>query len=139
VLLELNLRQEIISLKVALPELLRCLKDWSLRIARFDSEQAEITAWRESLSYQAAQFFMREEDIRRREDLVGQREKQAERVIKSVAENNAALESERTALVGAWEQITHEKASIDKAWEQIRSQETAIASAWERIRKKENA
>lgn len=139
VLLELTPKLEIVSLKSALPELVRALKDWSLRLAKFDSEQSQIQAWKESLNYQAAQFFIREEELSRREDLVTQRERQAERVIKAVAENNLALERERTALAGAWEQVRNEKDAIAKVWQQIQQQETAIASAWERLRSKENA
>jgi len=139
VLLELNLKQEIVSLKAALPELLRCLKDWSLRIAKFDSQSAENELSKAQLSEQGQQFFARNEEMRRRENFLAQREKQAEKLIKVVTENNLALERERAALEEAWGQIANERYAIKQAWQQIRDQETAIASALERIRNKENA
>jgi uncharacterized protein (DUF3084 family) len=98
VLLELDNKRQILKVVSAAEELLSYLRDWSLRLAKFESEEAEIKSWRESLKYQGTEFFIRNEELQRREQAIEAKEAQLNKLLEATEEQKAALERERQVI-----------------------------------------
>lgn len=85
--------------------LVNCLRDWSLRLSRFDSQEAGIELSKESLEYQAVKFYQREENLKRREELQRQQEKKLESLVEKAEKKLAAVAAQNDALKLAWEHL----------------------------------
>lgn len=98
VLIELDSKRQIIKVISAVEELVSCLRDWSLRLAKFETEEAEINSWRESLKYQGTEFFIRNEELQRREQAIEAKETQLNKLLEAAQEQKQALERERQVI-----------------------------------------
>lgn len=92
--------------------LVNCLRDWSLRLTRFDSQSADIELSKESLEYQALQFHQREEDLKRREGLQRQQEKKLQILVEKAEKKLVAVDRQNDALKLAWEHLHYNEQQL---------------------------
>lgn len=105
ILLELDNDLSPLTIRDANSALINCLRDWSLRLTRFDGQIAEIEVTKESLEYQGIKFRKTEEDLKRREELQRYQEKKLESLLEKAQIKLNAAAAQSDALKLAWEHL----------------------------------
>lgn len=105
ILLELDNDLTPLTITDSSAALVNCLRDWSLRLTRFNSQNAEIELSKESLEYQAVKFYQREENLKRREEMQRQQEQKLQSLVEKAEKKLAAAEAQNDALKLAWEHL----------------------------------
>jgi len=112
VTLDVNrLPQTLVTASSALAD---CLRDWSLRLTRFDSQKAELDLIRESLQYQSTKLYQREQDFKRREELQCSQEKKLETLVLKANSKLEAAELQHVALTEAWKHLNFKEEQVKK-------------------------
>lgn len=94
--------------------LVDCLRDFTLRITKLDSLSAGIELSKASLEYQALKFFRRDEDLKRRDELLVSQEKKLELLYELAQQKIDAADRQNEALKRAWEHIYYREEELKK-------------------------
>lgn len=114
ILLELDANLSPLVITDSTAALMKCLRDWSLRLVKFDSQNADIELSKESLAYQSIKFYEREEDLKRREKLQRQQEKTLENLVEKAEIKLSKAEVQNDALKLAWEHLYRKEQELKK-------------------------
>lgn len=114
ILLELDSDRAPMVITSAASRLVECLSDWSLRLTRFDSRSADIELSKESLEYQSAKLYQKEEDLKRRDILQRQQEQKLLSLMEKAQKKVDAAEAQNTALKAAWEHLYYKEQQLKK-------------------------
>lgn len=116
---DLNLKQLIIieldsgfnplTIVSANSALMDCLHEVSRRLTVLDSKEAGIKLFKASLEYQAIKFSKRDEDLKRRDELLVSQEKKLELLYELAQQKIDAAERQNEALKGAWEHLQYKE------------------------------
>ncbi len=106
-----RLPQTLVTASSALTD---CLRDWSLRLTRFDSQKAEIELIRGSLEYQSTKLYQREQAFKRREELQCSQEKKLEVLVSKASSKLEAAERQHVALTEAWKHLYYKEEQLKK-------------------------
>lgn len=113
-LLELNKDGSVEEVTHASDRLFEALKEWNLRLARFDSDKVELELQKKSLEYQAAKLYAREQELRKAEELQRISEKSLEELKTLADEKLQAANKQHEALKGAWEHLNYREQQLKK-------------------------
>ncbi len=114
VLLEINNQGTVEEVIPGSDRLFEALRDWSLRLTRFDSDKADLELMRKSLEYQSNELHRREEDLKRREELMRIQEKSMD-VLKQLAQDKLnAAEKQHEALTESWRHLHYKEEQLKK-------------------------
>lgn len=114
VLLELDSDRSVMVITSASDRLVECLRDWSLRLTRFDSRNADIELSKESLAYQSIKLYEKEEDLKRRDELQRQQEQKLQILQKLTQDKAEAAERQHEALKAAWEHLYYKEEQLKR-------------------------
>ena len=92
--------------------LVECLRDWSLRLTRFDSKNADIELTKESLEYQSMKLYAREEDLKRRDLLQKAQEQKLQTLLEKAQVKIKTAEAQSDALKAAWEHLYYKEQQL---------------------------
>lgn len=92
--------------------LFEALKEWNLRLARFDSDKVELELQKKSLEYQAVKLYAREQELRKAEELQRISEKSLEELKALANEKLQAANKQHEALKGAWEHLNYREQQL---------------------------
>lgn len=114
VLLELDKEGRVEEVIPGSDRLFEVLREWSLRLTRFDSDKADLELKKQSLEYQAAKLFARDQELRKREELQRHQEEKLESILKLAQDKLDAAAKQHEALKGAWEHLNYKEQQLKK-------------------------
>lgn len=113
-LVELDKNGNVDEVTHASDKLFEALRDWNLRLSRYDSEKVELELLQKSLEYQSAKLLEREEELKRREELQRTQEQTLQTLLDKAQEKIDAANKQHDALTQAWEHLRYRKEQQEK-------------------------
>lgn len=111
-LLELNKDGLVEEVTCGSDRLFEALQDWTLRLTGFDSDKADIELMRKSLEYQSIELLRRNEEVKRREELIRIQEKALEELKALATDKLDTARKQHQALKGAWEHLNYREQQL---------------------------
>ncbi|MGL4618732.1 MAG: hypothetical protein ACRCZS_06685 [Chroococcidiopsis sp.] len=112
ILLELDNNKNPTVITTASDRLVECLRDWSLRLTRFDSKNAEIELSKQSLEYQSLKLYQKDVELKRRDELQRQQEQKLLILQRLAQDKTDAAERQHEALKAAWEHLYYKEQQL---------------------------
>jgi hypothetical protein len=112
VIVELDKDDNLIEITGAREQLKKALHAFTVKLARFDSEKAEIALIKESLEYQSIKLYQRACEMDRRDEAQKKQEKKLAQLIDLASVKIAAADRQHAALTEAWEHLHYKEEQL---------------------------